>query len=339
MATIKDLAKRLNVSYSTVSKSLNNDPNVSEKTRLRVLAEAEKIGFVFNANARGLAKQKTQRIGILVANQFNTKDYQWFFGNIQSISTKAVEESGYDFFIQPHNTIHGESNIFRMVNGKTVDGIIIFSRTVTREEYDFLAEKKFPHVYCYYNPTFMNERDLNLFLDDDEYGGYIATKHLIKYGHRQILAIKAEDPAMKMYTARTEGYLRATREVGITPTIVEIPMTFSAARQLVQERLNFLRNFTAFFVEQDKVAISMINEFSKYGLSLGRDYGMIGYNNMDLIEDLAIPLTSVEDPMDKVINSGVTALVSIIEKKSEDCTRLFYPKLIERGSVLKIENP
>lgn len=334
VATIKDLAKRLGVSYSTVSKALNNDPKVSEKTRKRVSEEAEKIGFIFNENARGLVKRKTQRIGILLANQFNTKDYRWFFSQVQSFATQAIEEYGYDFFIQPHNNIHGESNIYRMIKGKTVDGIIIVSRTVTREEYDFLQDNEIPHVFCYYNPVFLDSLHPNLFMDDDRYGGYLATQRLLHSGHQQILTIKADDPAMKMYTARTEGYLKAMTEAGLSPEIIEIPMTFAAARQIVTQRFAYLKDFTAFFVQQDRVALSMIMELEKrFGYRLGSDYSIIGYNNMDLIEDLDIPLTTVDDPMENVIRNATTALMALIEKRSEDAVRVLYPTLVERNSV------
>lgn len=74
--TIKDIAKNLNVSYSTVSLSLNNDPRVAEKTKKRVIEEAERLGFTFNANARSLVTKKTNRIGIVFSDNFNAPDYR-----------------------------------------------------------------------------------------------------------------------------------------------------------------------------------------------------------------------------------------------------------------------
>ena len=95
--TIKDIAKNLNVSYSTVSLSLNNDPRVAEKTKKRVIEEAERLGFTFNANARSLVTKKTNRIGIIFSDNFNAPDYRWFFNEIETYSTRAVENCGYDF--------------------------------------------------------------------------------------------------------------------------------------------------------------------------------------------------------------------------------------------------
>lgn len=335
--TIKDLAKNLNVSYSTVSKCLNNDPNVSEKTRQRVLEEARRTGFTFNANARGLVTRKTNRIGILFSNNFNRKEYRWFFGQLEMFSTRAIEEHGYDFFIQPHKNIRGESNLIRMVNGGLIDGLVIFSRDVTEEEYELLESKQFPCTYCYYNPVFLKEIHHNLFWDDDEWGGYMAAKYLLEKGHRKILTIRSDDSAMKMYEARTKGYLKAMQEYNCTPGIVEMPMTFSAARGLAEERYDYLKNFTAIFVQQDQPALSIMQHLRyKKAVQVPADISIVGYNNIDLIKDLDMPLDTVADPMEQVIRSSITALVKMVQKEPENEVRQRRPELVIRGSVRDI---
>lgn len=335
--TIKDLARNLNISYSTVSKCLNNDPKVSEKTRKRVLEEARRTGFTFNANARGLVTRKTNRIGILFSNNFNRKEYRWFFGQLEMFCTRNIEEQGYDFFIQPHKNIRGESNILRMVNGGMVDGLVIFSRDITEEEYELLEEKQFPCTYCYYNPIFLKQDHPNLFWDDDEFGGYMATKYLIEKGHERILTIRADDSAMKMYEARTRGYLRAMRECDYTPNVVEIPMTFSAARTLVEERIAYIKGFTALFVQQDQPALSIMQQLQyRNGMKIPEDISIIGYNNIEMIKELGLPLDSVADPMEQVIRSAVAALVKIIKKEPEEEMRKRKPEIIVRGSVRDI---
>lgn len=337
--TIKDLAKNLNVSYSTVSKCLNNDPKVSEVTRQRVLQEAQRVGFTFNSNARGLVTRKTNRIGILFANNFNLKEYRWFFGQLEMYATRAIEENGFDFFIQPHKNIRGESNLIRMVNGGMIDGIVIFSRDVTEEEYELLASKDFPCTYVYYNPVFLKEDHPNLFWDDDELGGYLATKYLIEKGHSRILTIRSSDSAMKMYEARTQGYLRAMREHDLIPTVAEIPMNFEAARNLVQERFEFIRSFTALFVQQDQPALSIMQQLEFYkGLKVPEDISIIGYNNIDMIHDLNMALDTMADPMEQDIRSAITALAKMIKKEPENEIRKRIPELVIRGSVMDIRN-
>lgn len=186
--TIKDIAKNLNVSYSTVSLSLNNDPRVAEKTKKRVIEEAERLGFTFNANARSLVTKKTNRIGIVFSDNFNAPDYRWFFNEIETYSTRAVENCGYDFLIQPNKNIHSQSNILRMVNGKMVDGLVIFSKTLTEAEYKFLSDAGIPYVYVYFKPSFSADIPDHFFWDDNRKGGYWATKHLLEHGHRKMEA-------------------------------------------------------------------------------------------------------------------------------------------------------
>lgn len=332
--TIKDLAERLGVSYSTVSKSLNHDPHISEKTRQRVLEEARRCGFVLNANARGLASRRTNRIGILFSNNFNKNEYRWFFGQLEMYATRAIEEAGFDYYIQPHKNMRGESNILRMVNGGQVDGLIIFSRDVTEEEYHLLEEKQFPCSYGYYNPSFLTEPHRNLFMDDDEYGGYAAAKYLIRQGHRRILAIRSDDSAMKMYEARTRGYHRAMLSHGLSPAVLEMPMTFAAAREMLRERYDYIRTFTALFIQQDQPALSLIQELrSRYDVRVPEELSVIGYNNIQLIADLDIPLTTIDDPMEQVVRSAANSCICQVRKLPEQEIRLRKPELVIRETV------
>ncbi|WP_131022431.1 LacI family DNA-binding transcriptional regulator, partial [Clostridioides difficile] len=91
MVTIKDIARNLGISYSTVSRCLNNNPNVSEKTKKKVVEEANRLGFHFNVNARNLAKKETNRIGVIFSNNFNHQDTRKFFSDIMDSSINSIE--------------------------------------------------------------------------------------------------------------------------------------------------------------------------------------------------------------------------------------------------------
>lgn len=332
--TIKDIAKNLNISYSTVSLCLNNDPRVAEKTRQRVLEEADRIGFTFNANARSLVMKKTNRIGIIFSDNFNAPDYRWFFNEIETYSTRALQRCGYDYLIQPNKNIHSQSNIFRMVNGKMVDGLVIFSKTITEAEYDFLSKSNFPYVYVYFMPPFTAECPDNFFWDDNETGGYLATKHLLEHGHRKILTIRSSDPELKMYDERTKGYCRAMKEYHFEPAILETRMDFESQPELVKQRNDYLRQFTAIFSQQDLPALSIVQQLRKHhGVRIPEDLSIVGYNNIELIRYLDIPLDTIADPREEVISNAVNSLICCIEKEEDAYPRKIYPHLIVRGSV------
>lgn len=336
MVSIKDIAKNLGISYSTVSRCLNNDPNVSEKTREKVVAEACKLGFIFNVNARNLAKKETNRIGVILSNNFNHVDNRWFFNEISGHCIFSIEMNKYDFIIQPNENIYHKSNVLKLIKGQTADGLVIVSKNITEEEYKFLVDKNIPHAFIYFKPLFLKDIPNNLFYDDNEYGGYIATHHMIEKGHKKIITITSNDENLRMYNERTAGYIRAMKEFGLEPCIIESDhMSFEYQEEYLKKYYNIIMKHTAVFAQQDLVALGMIKALSKhYGINVPQDISFVGYNNIDLIRYFDIPLTTIEDPRSMVIGNAVNYLVKKIKDSSiEPINSKLYPSLIIRGSV------
>ncbi len=336
MITIKDIAKKLGVSYSTVSRCLNNDPTVSEKTREKVITEARKVGFSFNVNARNLVKKETNRIGLILSNNFNQIDNRWFFNEISGHCIISIERNKYDFIIQPNENIYHESNVFKLIRGQMVDGLVIASKNVSKEEYEFLVNSNIPHVFIYFKPLFLKEIPDNLFYDDNEYGGYIATRHMIEKGHNKILTITSNDENLRMYHERTSGYLRAMEEYGLDSCIIECDhMNFEYQEEYLKKHYDTIINHTAVFAQQDLVALGMIKSLEKhYGVNVPQDISFVGYNNIDLIRYFDVPLTTVEDPRSEVIGNAVDYLIDRIKDSAvKPINNKLYPSLIARGTV------
>ena len=334
--TIKTIAENLGVSCSTVSRCLNNDPKVSEKTRQRVVAEANRIGFAFNVNARSLITKKTQRIGVIFSNCFNSADFRWFFNEIETYATTAIEKHNYDYIMQPNNNYMGLSNICRMVNGKMVDGVAIFSRDVSETDFKMLREQNIPHVYVYYQPPCGNLVLDNFFYDDNQFGGYIATKGLIEKGHKDILTIRSNDPLQKMYDERTLGYLSAMSEYNLETNILKFPMGFDSSKEYIRENMDYITKFSGIFCQQSSPALSLIQELGKKGIRVPEDISIVGYDDIDLIRYMEVPLDVVADSKETVIRNAIDSLVAQIEDKEDIVPRRFYPRLVTRGSVLDI---
>ena len=330
--TIRTIAENLGISYSTVSRCLNNDPKVSEKTRQRVIDEANRIGFAFNVNARSLITKKTNRIGLIYSNCFNMADFRWFFNEIETYATSAVEKYSYDYMIQPNNNYMGLSNIARMVGGKMVDGLAIFSRDVTEHDFRLLQEQKIPYVFVYYQPP-EAEGKKQFFYADNKAGGYLATKSLIERGHRNILSIRSNDPLQKMYDQRTLGYLQAMNEYGLEGKVLKFPMGFDGCKDYVRSHMDEIMQFSAVFCQQSNLALSMIQELKKKGIRVPEDLSIVGYDDIDLIRYMEVPLDVITDAKPRVISSAIEALVAQIEGKEDRVPRCFAPKLLERSSV------
>ena len=326
-------------------KEEHRDPSVTE---IRVLdtywsdhcrhttfsTELKNVSFTFNANARSLVTKKTNRIGIVFSDNFNAPDYRWFFNEIETYSTRAVENCGYDFLIQPNKNIHSQSNILRMVNGKMVDGLVIFSKTLTEAEYKFLSDADIPYVYVYFKPSFSADIPDHFFWDDNRKGGYWATKHLLEHGHRKILTIRSNDPELKMYDDRTAGYMEAMAEYGAEPAVLTARMDFESQKEFVRQNIEYIRKFTGIFSQQDLPALSIVQQLKKYyGMNVPEDISIVGYNDIELIHYLDIPLDTIADPREEVITNAVNSLVCRIEGREDLNPRKIYPRLITRGSV------
>lgn len=111
-------------------------------------------------------------------------------------------------------------------------------------------------------------------------------------------------------------------------------MTFAAAREMLRERHDYIRTFTALFIQQDQPALSLIQELrSRYDVRIPEELSVIGYNNIQLIADLDIPLTTIADPMEQVVRSAANACICQVRKLPEQEIRLRKPELVVRGTV------
>nr|WP_312215525.1 LacI family DNA-binding transcriptional regulator [Clostridioides sp.] len=338
MITIKDIAKNLGVSYSTVSRCLNSCPNVSEETKRRVEEEADRLGFHFNVNARNLVKKSTNTIGVVFSNNFNDSDMRRFFSDAMESSIRSIESNKYDFIIQPNNNISGESNVYKLVNGQMVDALLIVSEDIKEKEYEFLNKNNFPHAYVFFKPKYYIEERNNYFWDDNEYGGYISTKHLINKGHNKILTITSKDKNSDMYMDRTAGYLNAMKETNLEPHIMETNMDFESQVEFVNQNIEELKKYTAIFIQQDIPAISINQELKlTHNINVPDDISIITYNNIELIDYFKSELTTIDDKREAVVKNATDYLAEAVNKNYvEDIKRVQYPSIIERGSVKSI---
>ncbi|WP_315168800.1 LacI family DNA-binding transcriptional regulator [Metaclostridioides mangenotii] len=339
MVTIKDIAKNLGISYSTVSRCLNSCPNVSEETKRRVEEEADRLGFHFNVNARNLVKKSTNTIGVVFSNNFNDRDMRRFFSDAMESSIRSIESTKYDFIIQPNNNISGESNIYKLVNGQMVDALLIVSKDLTEKEYEFLNKNDFPHAYMFFKPKYYLEEKNNYFWDDNEYGGYISTQHLIKKSHTKILTITSTDKTSDMYIGRTSGYLKAMEDANLEPHIMENSMDFESQVEFVSRNIEEIKKYSAIFIQQDIPAISINQELKlSHNIRVPDDISIITYNNIELIDYFKSELTTIDDKRETVVKNAADYLVEAINKNPGDkIARVQYPSIIERSSVKAID--
>ncbi|GAF95637.1 unnamed protein product, partial [marine sediment metagenome] len=180
--TQKDIAKRLGISSMTVSRALNNQPNVNEKTRNLVLQTAVKLKYLPNLIAKSLKSEKTNTLGVVITDIKNP-----FFADIVGGIEKVAKEHNYGLLLS--NTdydLDAENRLIYMLLEKRVDGLLICPLQKKSDRLTFLRSSKIPFVVMNYS---INLRNCNYVISDNVYGAFLVVDHLIKRGYKEIYYI------------------------------------------------------------------------------------------------------------------------------------------------------
>ena len=244
--TIKDVAKLAGVHPSTVSRVINNDSRISEKTKNKVLFIINKLGYTPNAVARGLKTKRTYTIGMLVPDITNP-----FFAEIARGVEDAANERGFNVILcNTDEKIKKEITYLNILKGKRVDGLILGTAHVNDKSIFKLEKSKFPYILIARD---INGLEKNCVIVNDVEGGVMATEHLIKLGHRKIAHI-AGSFEVRGSIHRLEGYKRALKKHKIEykeELVEEGDLKIQGGYQAMKKLLKLTELPTAIFAAND----------------------------------------------------------------------------------------
>jgi DNA-binding LacI/PurR family transcriptional regulator len=331
-ATIRDVAARAGVSHQTVSRVINDNPNVAVETRDRVLTAIRELGYVPSPMARGLISNQTHSIGV-VSDDISDQ----FFARVVAGAEAEARSRGYYLMIGSVEPDDDQRGYLRLLLERRVEGLILARPSAPLSAEDLLHAKTagVPIVSVASNrlPGFP-------IVDvDNVQGGYAATAHLVESGHRQIATIVGprEFPSA---TARFEGYRRALDEANVRhdPGLVEHADDWglesgraAAARLLEREE-----SFTALFAHSDLIALGAIRQLREAGKRVPEDVSVVGYDDLPVAAYVDPPLTTVHQAMDEVGALAAAVLLDQLEGHGDgsDETHLLPAELVVRSSVV-----
>ncbi|QXD15371.1 LacI family transcriptional regulator [Rhodocaloribacter litoris] len=302
--TIRDVARAAGVSPSTVSRAFNNSPLVKPETREHVLRIAAKMRYVPNATARNLTLQKTEVLGLILP-----KPREEFYLELIRGTDEAASQAGYKLLISStNNRLEDVVGALQTMHGM-VDGLLINSPHHDVATLSHLLPEDLPVVFL---QSAIDDEPFDCFRIANRRGAYLAVKHLIDLGHRQIALIKSEEQNFET-RERLQGCYDAFREAGITPEpTFEFTGTFTqeSGYRAGVEFLKLDRRPTAIFAFDDHMAIGALRAIREAGLSVPDDVAIIGFDDV-MSARLAIPpLSSVRVP---VRDMGAQAVYRLIE--------------------------
>lgn len=336
-ATIKDIARELNVSSSTVSRALKDYPGISDETKRKVKELAEKMNYRPNAIALSLRKSRSFTIGVIIPEVVH-----FFFSTVISGIEEVAYSRGYKVILtQTNEMIAREKSSVQTMMDNQIDGILVsFSKETTDfDHFKNLLDKGFPIVFFDRVPNL--ENTVNVVVDDYS-GAYDATRHLIQQGYRKIVHL-AGPSNLKISQERQRGYKNALEDHGLeynSDWVVECTHgTDDEGQKITAEILStFKEKPDAFFANNDMAAVGAMLACKAAGKRVPEDVGIVGFSNWQFCSMIDPTLSSVAQPGFKMGATATEILLDLIEKKKsaeqfQDSVMLETELLIRKSSV------
>ena len=334
--TIKDLSAQTGYSVGTISRVLNNQPNVSQKARETILRAADECGFRLNVNAKQLKQQHSNSILVLVKGTHN----KVFALLVESIQDR-IAETRYSLVVDYMDETENEVlRALQLCREKKPLGILFLGGNRDNYLADF-ERITMPCVLVTNDASQFPFPNLSSVSSDDKLAGRMAIEHLISLGHRNIAIIAGDHTHSDIGRLRYEGAMEAFREHGISfdpETDCETvrytcPDGYKAARQLLERS----RGFTAIFAMSDVMAVGAIRGLRDEGKRVPEDISVVGFDGLELGEFTIPRLASVSQNLKELADRSFRMLLNNIESNSAAQYEVLPVSLLDRESARKID--
>lgn len=334
MATLKEVAKKAGVSITTASKILNDKPfqiHISEETKKKVLEVAKELNYYPNIFARSLRTKKTGIVGVIVSDITDP-----YFGGIINGAEKILNENDYYFLLSSaQNSPQREELYLTKLRKSRVDGLLILGGTqrFTNNEVKQLVRSGIPIVVVGRSAP---HPDICSVTVDNFTGGFLATEHLIKLGHQDIVHIATTEPRVDG-EERLNGYKSAMEKHGLKNKcwIEKGDITAESGYKAMTNILRKGKRPTAVFAFNDISALGVMRAIRNQGLRIPENIAVVGFDDIPIAAHFDPPLTTVRQPQEEMGRRGAELLIRAIREREKGAEREnigLEAKLITRKS-------
>lgn len=332
--TITGVAREAGVSTQTVSRVINNRPDVSPATRQRVQEVIADLGYRPNATARSLVSKRTRMLGLITAD---FSDY--FF--TQVISGAHVEARKHNYFFilgSTERNVRDEPEYVRLLTAIQVEGIL-FARPSTEPDSRHLSDLSH-HVPVVTTAYHLPGAALTVVDVDNVDGARQATRHLLEHGHRRVAMISG--PAgWKSVSDRNQGYRLALQSFGLpvdTSLVATGDWSYAGGYAAMQQLLARAGAFSAVFAQDDQMALGAIQALHQAGRRVPEDVSIVGYDDIPGAAYSVPALTTIRQPMRQVGEVATRLLIQAVEDPpgSTGGEVLLKTELVQRGSCIPV---
>lgn len=325
--TIKDLSAQTGYSVGTISRVLNNQPNVSEKARQVILKAAKDSGFQLNANAKQLKQQHGTAILVVAKGMSN----ELFSNLVESLQTRITQTSYplvVDYVDELDNEVH---RALQLCREKKPLGVLFLGGNQENFLADF-GKITVPCVLVTNDASGLDFDNLSSVSSDDALAARMAIDHLVSLGHRKIVVVGGDRKASDTTILRYKGCLEAFRQHGI---IFDEGLDYETARfsyaegyRAAKQLLKRGREFTALFAMSDVMAIGAIRALRDAGKRVPEDVSVMGLDGLEIGEYTIPKLATVCQTVEKLAERSLDLLLQNIEHK-QPATHEIIPVYLE----------
>jgi LacI family transcriptional regulator len=326
--TMKEIAKEIGVSVSTVSNAINGKKKTSEETHRMIMQAVEKYNYVPDSTAKNLRRQKTKTAALVVSSFPDLYVTRY----INSVGIRAREMGYHLLFINTNENYEYEKETIQLLRSNMVDGIILSPTTSDIDYLNDLINQQFPIVLVNrYDPRLTNIPRVTA---DDYQAGYDATIHLIQHGHQKIGLVYSV-PNVTTTIQRIEGYKAAMKEFNLSckeEWIERGHATVDGGFNAVKSLMTRENDITALFVLSDFMTIGTVKALNSMSIRIPEDVALIGFGDFEAATIIDPPITNINLPPDTIGTTAFDLLLNRIHNPNY-CRHISLPtSLITRKS-------
>ncbi|HEU4553176.1 MAG TPA: LacI family DNA-binding transcriptional regulator [Chitinophaga sp.] len=313
--TIHDIARELNITFSTVARALRNNPAISEATRAAVHRTAEKLNYRQNKLASSLRSGNTHVIGVIVPSLHVS-----FFSSVVHGIEKVMNENGYSILLyQSNEMVQQEIKGIDTFLQSRVDGIIssVTLETTQYAHYEDIKKRNIPLIFFDRTLAALDTPSVTI---DDYQGGFMATEHLVQQGYRRIVHITAAQD-IPIFKERLRGYKDALHRYQIPvreELILQGQFSIEYGRSCIKQLREQGIAFDAVFALEDYTAMGVIQQLQAYNIKIPREAGVIGFAN---------------EAFGALVHPGLSTVDQQTVKMGQEAARLFLKTIQDKQAA------
>ena len=339
--TIKEIAKLCGVGVSTVSRAINNHPDINQETKQRIMDVIRSCDYVPNNSARNLKRVESKTIAVLVKGVSNP-----FFGRILQRMEQETKDKKYSYLLWQVEEEEDEVDVaVQLEKEKRLKGIVFLGGNLFHSS-ENLKRITVPYVISTVNMPLPDDIETGAVVSiDDEAESYRMVSYLIGCGHRRIVILTSSQDRGTIGKSRLAGYRRALEDNGIAydPELVlslprdEKTYTMQKGYEVVKQFLAEEKQFDALYAITDTLAVGACRAIFDAGRRVPEDYSVAGFDGIDYAAFYHPSLTTIAQPWEQIAEETIRLLFDLIKGKTVQRKVIFEGKLLEGESTRTVQ--